>query len=313
MYYSIEQVAAQLHKTKRQIQYLIQQGLANPMNKDTYRRDGGYRFTEEEVERIIDHFSMEGLTVKEAARYLGITPQYIMHFVKKGELSSLVTYKGKQKRRYFTKEEIDRFKNILNDTREVNQEGIYGRKVQLISREAHIFEETSVNGSMARVISISPLQVLTEEGEFIAVEHIPSLIKPYDKKVIRKRGFVEFQFPIPRHYKHPVYQVLFQIIQQLGERNIQIYEQAYGDYYVRCRLGSVQLTEEEYRILQRHIVKGEMEYRNGNIYFHSGEVQKTVYVPKMLYEQVMIWADKKENTFDEIMCKALERYINEEK
>ncbi|MYL32872.1 MerR family transcriptional regulator [Pontibacillus yanchengensis] len=310
MYYSIDQVANELGKTKRQVQYLVQQRLAEPINIDTHRRDGGYRFSEEELKRLREVFQLPGVSVKDAARQLEMTPQYLMKFVKEEQIKSDVAMIGNRKRRWFQQEEINRFKNFLSQKSHAKREGEYGRKVQLISREVHIFDEVLVNGSMARVVSVEPLQVLTDNGEFIRVNSIDGKTRNLpERRYIRKRGVVEFRMPIPRHYQHPVYQLLFQLLHQLGERNIQIYEEEFGDYLVRCRLGVVHLSEREIQLLQRSIISGDVQIDNQTVMFQSDEVQKTLYISKQLLKQYESIAYQEEISADEKLLEALHHYI----
>ncbi|KGP72362.1 MerR family transcriptional regulator [Pontibacillus yanchengensis] len=310
MYYSIDYVANVLGKSKRQVQYLVQQGLTEPINLDTYRRDGGYRFSEEEVRRLRDVFKLPGISVKEAARQLEMTPQYLMQFIREGQINSEIVTIGNRRRRWFHQEEIERFKNFLSQRAQAKRMGEYGRKIRLISREVHIFDEVLVQGSMARVVSVEPLQVLTANGEFVQIDHVDgNSSNLQDHPYIRTRGFVEFQIPIPRHYQHPVYQLLFQLLHQLGEKNIQIFEQEFGDYYVRCRLGQVHLAEREIKLLQRSIIKGDMQIENQTVTFQSNEVQKTLYLPKDLLKQYDDIAEQEKVQVEEILLEALQQYI----
>jgi len=148
MYYSIEQICKKLHKNERQIRYMVKQERLKPVNPDTYRRDGGYRFSLEEMERVEQTLELPGMSVKEAAQELGITPQYLLQFVSNGDVESEVKWIGQKKRRYFQKEEIQRFKDQLIEGRQTNRMGEYGRRVKLISREVRIFEDCLYDGGL---------------------------------------------------------------------------------------------------------------------------------------------------------------------
>lgn len=311
MYYSIEQAAELLHKSKRQLQYLVQQGYIKPVNPDTYRRDGGYRFTEEQLKLAKEQYEPEGYSVNEVANMLGITSSYLMQLVQKENIETLIVYKGKQKRRFFTEEQFRKCENIVKQLSQKNRQGEYGWKVQLISREVHIFSEGAWKGSMARVIGTNPMKVLLESGEIIQPnEWKGTSTSVPDQPYIRRRGFAEFQFPIPRHPNHPVFNLLHNLVRQLGARNITIYEQLYGDYYVRCRLGTVSLTEEEASLMQRHLIKGDWQKEENGIRLESGEIQHTVYLPKSLQEQLSNTAKQQDVSSDYLITKALRAYLD---
>lgn len=312
MYLSIEQVAKKLHKSERQVRYMIQQERIMPVNPDTYKRDGGYRFKEEEIYAIQRMDEANGLSVKDAAKRAGITPQYLMQFVKKGDVQSFTKVIGKQKRRFFKLEEIERFKDRLQERTVSNREGDYGAKVQLISREVRIFDKIRVNGVMARVISTSPLKVLMNNGKEIHIrESIQGEGDWPDRNYIKYKGFAELSIPIPRNMDHPVYDLLYKMIHQLGKRNIQIYETNLGDYYVRCRLGELNITEEEYHLLLRYKEKGEIDYNRltGQALLLSGISTVTIDLPTNIVKRYQQESEDLGLKMEEVMIKALRRYL----
>jgi len=309
MYYSLEQTCKRLHKNERQIRYMVKQGRLNPVNPDTFRRDGGYRFTEEEIQRAEKILELPGLSVKEAAQELEITPQYLLQFVSSGDVESEVKWIGKKKRRYFQKEEIRRFKQQLSEGRQTNQSSEYGFRVQLIAREVRIFEKCLYDGFEARVISPEPIKILTERGDILYMENGRVVSAPWpEKSYIRQKGYTEFEMPIPRHPHHPVYKLLYKMIEHLGERNIQIFETDFGDYYVRCRLGSIQVTNDEYKLLQKYRTSGDMVYEDGFVHFISNEVSKTITIPREIWHSIEQDSLSKGDTINQTVTKALKNY-----
>ncbi|QSS98376.1 helix-turn-helix domain-containing protein [Pontibacillus sp. ALD_SL1] len=312
MYLSIQQVSKKLHKSERQIRYMIKQEQIMPVNPDTYRRDGGYRFKEEEIDYIKQTYEPNGLTVKDAAKRAGISPQYLMQFVRKGEVESFTKIIGKQKRRFFELEEIDRFKDRLQERTVSNREGEYGSRVQLISREVRIFDKVRINGVMTRVVSTSPLKILMSNGKEIHIhENIQGKGKWPDRDYIKQKGFAEFSIPIPRNMDHPVYDLLYKIIFQLGKNNTQIYETDLGDFYVRCRLGQLKITEDELQLLLRYIEKGEIHYNPKTLVAHltSGFTTISFDIPTKILDRYREEAEELGLPMEELFQKALRRYL----
>ncbi|GGC98811.1 helix-turn-helix domain-containing protein [Pontibacillus salipaludis] len=312
MYLSIQQVSKKLHKSERQIRYMIKQEQIMPVNPDTYRRDGGYRFKEEEIEHIRRTYDMNGLTVKEAAKRAGISPQYLMQFVGKGEVESFTKIIGKQKRRFFELEEIERFKDRLKERTVSNREGEYGALVQLISREVRIFDKVRINGVMTRVVSTSPLKTLMSNGKEIHIhENIEGKGIWPERDYIKQKGFAEFSVPIPRNMDHPVYDLLYKMILQLGKKNIQIYETDLGDFYVRCRLGQLKITEDELQLLLRYIEKGEIYYDPKTFVAHlmSGFTTTSIDIPTKILKRYQQEAEELGLPVEELLLKALRRYL----
>ncbi|KGP93288.1 hypothetical protein N780_12005 [Pontibacillus chungwhensis BH030062] len=312
MYLSIQQVSKKLHKSERQIRYMIKQEQIMPVNPDTYRRDGGYRFKEEEIDYIKQTYEPGGLTVKGAAKRAGISPQYLMQFVRKGEVESFTKIIGKQKRRFFELEEIDRFKDRLQERTVSNREGDYGSRVQLISREVRIFDKVRVNGVMTRVVSTSPLRTLMSNGKEIHIrENIEGKGKWPEREYIKQKGFAEFSIPIPRNMDHPVYDLIYKMIFQLGRKNIQIYETDLGDFYVRCRLGRLTITEEEHQLLLRYIEKGEIHYDSKALIAQlmSGFTTTSLDISTKILDRYYKEAEELGLPVEELLLKALRRYL----
>lgn len=312
MYLSIQQVSKKLHKSERQIRYMVKQEQIMPVNPDTYRRDGGYRFKEEEIEHIRRTYETNGLTVKEAATRAGISPQYLMQFVGKGDVESFTKIIGKQKRRFFELEEIERFKDRLKERTVSNREGEYGSLVQLISREVRIFDKVRINGVMTRVVSTSPLKTLMSNGKEIHIhEIIEGKGKWPERDYIKQKGFAEFSVPIPRNMDHPVYDLLYKMILQLGKTNIQIYETDLGDFYVRCRLGQLKITEDELQLLLRYLEKGEIYYDPETSVAHlmSGFTTTSIDIPTKIVNRYQQEAEELGLPVEELFLKALRRYL----
>ncbi|KGX92070.1 hypothetical protein N781_02850 [Pontibacillus halophilus JSM 076056 = DSM 19796] len=309
MYLSIDQVAHRLHKSNRQVRYLMEKGWLTPVNQQHPKRDGGFRFREEDVKELEESLTLKGLTVKETAQHLKLTPEYVLTLIGKGEIASFTQTIGNQKRRLVKLEEIERYRSEKNNDAVANRMGEHGRKMQLISREAHIFEEAVINGVMARIVDLAPLRAMTETGEIVEPEEYKSNLMENNKPYLREKGYVNFSFPMPRHPNHPTYHALFKMIRQLGAKNIQIFEQQWGDYFVKCRQGLLELLEDEYRLLQRSIISGQLIPVTGGYQLTSDEVEVKVNITRNMLTQYDQLAHKKGKERNDILFDALSHYL----
>jgi len=129
MYITVNELARILNKTKRQIQYMISNKIAQPINPDTHRRDGGYRFSSSEVERLKERYNRNDLSLKEASRLVGITPQYLNQLALDNKIqSSMVSISHRLERR-FTKEDCEKILVELKQKKHSKRNNQYGKKL----------------------------------------------------------------------------------------------------------------------------------------------------------------------------------------
>ncbi len=306
MYLTLEEVAKKLNKTRQQIQYLIKTNVAQPVNKDTYRRDRGYRFSIEEVNRLIERFSHNGLSLKEAARIVGVSPQYLNKLAKENVIKSRMITFGQRPERYFTLEDCEALKNKLQQNICSKRNKEYGIKLPLYQQGIRLFQPINIEGKKGRVINTSPLTILL--GKEILEGIQPGTIKDRDwikKPYITKKGFTEFRIPIPQTSEHQVYEMFYTMIEQLGEKNIQFYETQDGDYHIRCRKGKLILSNSQFDLLNRFIVKGKLHKEGNLVKIQTDYEQIYIELPSGLFHQIKSTA--KDSTISEVIVSILKK------
>ncbi|MFS1519498.1 helix-turn-helix domain-containing protein [Bacillus sp. SCS-151] len=314
MYLSIEELATKLGRTKRQIQYAIKQGTVRPVNLDTYRRDGGYRFTLEEFERLKELHTDNRLSLKQAAEMVGITPQYLNSLTRQGIIESELVQIGEQQVRKFEEEACIKLKEDLDARIHTKRSANYGKKLQAYKNNVRLFEKFVYQGELVRVVDTAPIKLLKEDGQILSVKDI-DLQQPKwnDVPYIRKRGFIEFIVPIPRHMEHQTYTTLYHMLEQVGEKNLQIYERKAGDYMIRCRQMEFTGTENDFLLLNMYLQSGSIEYQEGIISLRTGIVSKTFYFPEEMLSALEDQSKKRGKNLQEFVIDLLKNELNNRK
>lgn len=101
-YLSLEEVCDRVGLTKNQLGYLIKYKHIEPINLDTWKADGGYRFEQEDVKRLEELYK-DSLTLKEAAEFLNKSKTYVHNAAKNGILPFKEIAKGKSTERLYLK------------------------------------------------------------------------------------------------------------------------------------------------------------------------------------------------------------------
>jgi len=306
VYIPLIQVATRLNISPRSVKNMVSQGIIQPVNPDTYRRDGGYKFLEEDVKKLIQQ-QLNKLSLRKAAALIGITPQYLNQLAKSKEkwIDSEVTTEGKQKRRWF-KEEDCRLLMQKMANKELNSTIRYGRKLNPYKNEIRLFEPHQFDGQMLLVINTDPLQVIDSTGELTNAdkEKIVSLPWPESKYQVKK-GTVEISFAIPRRPEHPLYRTLYRMIESLGPKNTKIYETSEGNYFVRCRQGKIRGTEEDYKIISKNTLNGQSEFDGQYITLTTNAVAKLVNLHAGYITEITHLSGREKTDFDEMLNKVI--------
>jgi hypothetical protein len=265
MYISVSKLSDELNKTIWQIQYMVKNRIAIPVNPDTHRRDGGYRFTTEELERLKKIYKRSDFSLKEAANLVGITPQYLNQLAMDNKISSQMVRIGKREERRFEENSCIVLRNELNSKTHSKRHRQYGEKLVTFYNGVRLFQQIEINGVCSRIIKTNPLVLLTENGTTIEnIDNIENEMEWPEKPYITKKGFIEFQMPMPRSSNHPIYELFYILIQHIGPKNIQFFETSERDYYVRCRQANLAITQNQFELLQRFLVKGKI-YIKGEV------------------------------------------------
>lgn len=288
MYLTLSQTSKELDRTERQVRYLVKTHVLLPANQDTYRRDGGYRFLKEEVIRVKGVLEVEGLTLRVAAHLVGKTPQYLNSLALNGKINSELVLIGHKKERRFKEKDCLALKCQL-DTGTHKSVAKYGEKLHLFSNHVRLFELVSYKEELVRVVKTQPLTLLKNDGSMIQpnANEITTHLETWpDLPYKTKKGFISFNIPIPRFPEHATYNTLYELIEGIGPKNVQVFEKTEGDYMVRCRQGKLPLKRESYDLLQRYIIEGKLHYSNNEALLKSEIISQTIHLPRELYEKI---------------------------
>ncbi|MCQ6336233.1 MULTISPECIES: helix-turn-helix domain-containing protein [Bacillus cereus group] len=114
-YLSFEEACDRVGLTKNQLSYLIKYKQIEPINSTTWKADGGYRFEQEDVEKL-EALYKDSLTLKEAAEFLNKSKTYVHNAAKDGVLPFKEIAKGKSTERLYLKTDLEIFKKEIENT-----------------------------------------------------------------------------------------------------------------------------------------------------------------------------------------------------
>lgn len=269
-YIHIKELEKELGKTRQTIYRQLKEKNIQPVNPDTFRSDGGYTYRRADIESLL-HAQHIPMTLQEAADYIGITPQYLSLLRKQGDIEAKEVLYGKQKRLAFTQEACDRLmttrKAFLENHPTLRPYGNGYRLFQIIESE----------NKKGRVVQTTPTKVLWNNGEVSFLKQSGAEVNWIKRPYVRQKGFAIFHFPIPRSPFHPVYDLLYRMMEEIGTNNITIAENTEGDYEVKVRNSRWSGTDEDMTRLQSALMKGNVTKEEDSLVIHSDEHPITVY------------------------------------
>lgn len=311
MYITVEKLSKELNKSIRQIQYMVKNGVAIPVNLDTHRRDGGYRFSVTEIQRLKKIYNRDDLSLKEASKIVGVTPQYLNQLAIENKISSEMVLIGNREERRFEEKNCHILRDDLNSKSHSKRHIKYGEKLVIFKNGVRLFQQVEHEGARSRVIKTNPLILLTENGTLVdnIVNIEPELewpVKPY----ITKKGFIEYLIPIPRSFDHPIYELFYTMIEQVGPKNIQFFETNESDYYVRCRQTNLEIKKSQFNLLQRFLVKGKMYIKGDKIILSTDIEQIYIDLPTTLLSTLKVEAINKNISLSSLILEKLSKNMD---
>ncbi|MCW9134688.1 DNA-binding protein [Bacillus paramycoides] len=114
-YLSFEEVCDRVGLTKNQLSYLIKYKQIQPINPATWKADGGYRFEEDDVQKLVEMYK-DALTLKDAAEFLCKSKTYVHNAAKDGLLPFKEIAKGRSTERVYLKRDLEIFKQEIENT-----------------------------------------------------------------------------------------------------------------------------------------------------------------------------------------------------
>jgi hypothetical protein len=134
----------------------------NPVNRTTYKGDGGYRFLREELDRIKPAYVKSDLTITQAAQKIGRSKTFIQKLLKEG----IIPYYEDElrgKKTFFIKEnDLIEYKNDNPDSGKYDT--IYDKKTGVF-----LFQSFIKDGLIARVVEMKrvnrySLEIILQTG-----------------------------------------------------------------------------------------------------------------------------------------------------
>jgi hypothetical protein len=298
-YISQKELAKKLKKSTRTIGLWVEKGMAQPVNPDTYKSDGGYRFTEKEFERLQQIFDQ--LFLSDAAKIIGISPQYLGTLAKANppEIPSQIIEYGKQKRRVFRRSDCLAFKEARENS-QISRES--GRELTLYQKNLRLFDSFVIHNQKVVAIDVNPIRLLSEKGYIIESidsylpASVPCLDLPYEKHV----GSLTFSFPKTKDVYSKQYELISRMIQYLGTKNMRVFEKD-DEYYVRTRIGRFKGSAEDLHFLNQHKLEGYLSIEGEFIELSSSVITKRTNYSKTVYDKILELSQKSNNNFDHIV------------
>ncbi|MDP5273566.1 helix-turn-helix domain-containing protein [Chengkuizengella axinellae] len=298
-YMSITEVANEFNISKTSVYKLMEHSNTEkrlePINKETHRGDGGYRFKAQDVERIKAFYEKKDLTSSDAAKILNVSTTYIHKLIKNKEIKYYEDeYKGK--RTYFIKkEEVEQYK--LDHPELEKNETIYHKKEGLF-----LFQPFKKGDQLARIHKINSRGkkkvaafLITENGEEIPYEKADEEgwkrgVVLEHKKNITTYGTAKFEFPKPAAINSLIYDMIVEMLKHIGANNMKI---DVGDKIVvevkKSELKGIQSqTHFDYiDAMKKFIVEGKIVEKYDGVLIDTGLTPMTFYVDEQSKEKIM--------------------------
>jgi len=230
-YLTVNEAALELNITATSIYKIVNHEdpskQLEPVNRTTYKGDGGYRFHREEVERIKPSYVRDDLTSSQAAERIGRSKTFIQTLLKEGVIPYYEDdFRGK--RTFFIKEEhLQKYE--LSNINSGKYDTSYDKKTGV-----YLFQPFIKDGVTARVVEMNrinryKMDIVLQTGtesRFSYVEAVKDGWVPSftidQKKPISTYGYARFEFPIPATLDSMIYVIIEEFYKQVGPLNIRI-------------------------------------------------------------------------------------------
>lgn len=312
-YLSVSEAAADLGITEasvyRLIDHLIPTKRLDPVNRGTYRGDGGYRFRASDVERIKkEYYTKPDLTAADVARELNRSVSFVYKIFRERTLPYYeAQYKGKKT--FFTTR-TDLQELIQQHPDLVNNDIIYD------SNSGHyLYQLWQKDDRTARLVKLKRLQGKnieayfdTSDGEHLKQtdiylqkwEPVQPLMKK--RKQITSYGYAKFEFPKPASVDSTIYQTIETIFQHVGPLNIQLSE---GNATIKVEVKKVTLpidSTSQFDVIEnmkKFISEGEIIEKFDGVLIDPGLTSMTFYLSPEQKQLIQQHAEAKGITIHE--------------
>ncbi|WP_410993562.1 DNA-binding protein [Bacillus cereus] len=294
---------------------LMKQGKLTPINKDTWRLDGSFLFSREEVEKVKEECKIEGITLYQASKEYHISMNQLEKWIEEGKLVySLIEHRNRQTK--FVKEEDIR--ELVQQIEQVNPVYTFSQKHNVV-----LFQKFVKGNTLARVISIpkrGDIIVLDEFGTNMTLsealkEGYESAYILSDKPRSHHQRFVKFRFPKSERLRSNIFHIIDNILQYVSPRNIKISEEE-TFWYFEIRQSLITLPPgiqmEWIEELTPYIIEGKIVPRmNQSVYLDSNTVTKSVILTSKEYKYIKDITSETNSSIEEFIAVAIRDKINQ--
>ncbi|QWI47064.1 helix-turn-helix domain-containing protein [Bacillus mycoides] len=287
-YKTFEEICKEANLSKNQLRYLIKHKKIEPINRDTWKGDGGFRFEDDKAQLIIDEYKGY-LSLKDAAAYLQKSRTYVHNIAKQGSLPFKEVVKGKTTEKLYHLKDLEEFKRKMNDVDMVNKR--MNDHIQLYSNDLLLFDKIEFNGQEVRVLDVDKRIGINSHNENLMIpEKVASKQfndETIQKKKITKPGDVSFLLPL-----YTAYDVILYVISHLGVSNVLVSKKNEG-YFMKCKLGSIPFDTHIFRVLNTCLISGHMQQKKDRIHFTNNKEHVSLYLDPNIIKNAKQKANEK--------------------
>ncbi|MEW9183494.1 DNA-binding protein [Bacillus mycoides] len=294
---------------------LMKQGQLAPINKDTWRLDGSFLFSREEVDKLKDERKIEGITLYQASKEYPISMNQIEKWIEEEKLVySVQEYRNRQTK--FVKE--DDIRKLVQQVEQANAVYTFSQKHNVV-----LFQKFIKGNTLARIISIpkrGEIILLDEFGNNLTLrealkEGYESAYMLSDKPRSHHQRFVKFRFPKSDQLRNNIFHLVDNILQYVSPKNLKVSEEE-GFWYFEIRQSLVTLSPgiqiEWINELTPYIIEGKIVPRvNHSVYLDSNTVTKPVILTNKEYEYIKKITSETNSSIEEFIAIAIRDKINQ--
>ncbi|MGF2713413.1 hypothetical protein BWGOE4_55470 [Bacillus mycoides] len=294
---------------------LMKQGQLTPINKDTWRLDGSFLFSREEVEKLKDEREIEGITLYQASKEYPISINQLEKWIEEEKLVYTVQeYRNRQTK--FVKE--DDIRKLVQQVEQASAVYTFSQKHNVV-----LFQKFIKGNTLARIISIpkrGDIILLDEFGNNLTLrtalkEGYESAYILSDKPRSHHQRFVKFRFPKSDQLRNNIFNLIDNILQYVSPRNLKVSEEE-GFLYFEIRQSLVILSPgiqiEWINELTPYIIEGKIVPRvNHSVYLDSNTVTKPVILTNKEYEYIKKITSETNSSIEEFIAVAIRDKINQ--
>ncbi|RJS50086.1 helix-turn-helix domain-containing protein [Bacillus sp. PK3_68] len=317
-YYTTEEAAKMLNKSKATIYNYIQKGLLVPLPDHKWRMLNTRVFPKEQVEELARKQEKKlGLTTTEAAKFLGVSRSTLHKLVKEGTIPAVQgTYRGRQ---IFYINQIDLEQFAGENAAYLQSERLKRRHYYDKERNIAFFQKFSTKaGREARLVFDTggrwaflfpdTHEVKSYEEGIFKEELAPSYELNYGKQNTSP-GFLKMILPA----KHPLTMEFFDMVYQQYEISNLLLHFDPADYDtlndVEIHLKKTvlkEVPEHLFRFLDRYVTKGSLLYdKEGYLFIETDIETLTISLPKNLKEKIKKEGEKEGISMQEVVLRIL--------